>query len=129
MSKIKLGCHVGMAGKEMFLASAKEAASYGANVFMLYTGAPQNTRRKEISELNIEAGWKYAKEHGIEEIIDELPSEQTMFRLLEKAGCAKTVYDIGLDESAVLPSLRLAPYTRRRLSLLRISKMLDIRGE
>ena len=67
--------------------------------------------------------------NGIEEIIDELPSEQTMFRLLEKAGCAKTVYDIGLDESAVLPSLRLAPYTRRRLSLLRISKMLDIRGE
>ena len=67
--------------------------------------------------------------HGIEEIIDELPSEQTMFRLLEKAGCAKTVYDIGLDEAVVLPSLRLAPYTRRRLSLLRISKMLDIRGE
>ncbi len=29
MSKIKLGSHVGMAGKEMFLASAKEAASYG----------------------------------------------------------------------------------------------------
>ena len=58
MSNIKLGSHVGMAGKEMFLASAKEAVSYGANVFMLYTGAPQNTRRKEISELNIEAGWK-----------------------------------------------------------------------
>ena len=51
MSKIKLGSHVGMAGKEMFLASAKEAASYGANVFMLYTGAPQNTRRKDVTEL------------------------------------------------------------------------------
>ena len=37
MSDIKLGSHVGMAGKEMFLASAKEAVSYGANVFMLYT--------------------------------------------------------------------------------------------
>lgn len=73
MSDIKLGSHVGMAGKEMFLASAKEAVSYGANVFMLYTGAPQNTRRKEISELNIEAGWKYAKEHGIEEIIVHAP--------------------------------------------------------
>ena len=73
MSHIKLGSHVGMAGKEMFLASAKEAVSYGANVFMLYTGAPQNTRRKEISELNIEAGWKYAKEHGIEEIIVHAP--------------------------------------------------------
>ena len=66
---------------------------------------------------------------GIAEIIDELPNEQDMFHLLEKAGCAKTVYDIGLDEAAVLPSLRLAPYTRRRLSLLRISKMLEIRGE
>ena len=73
MSNIKLGSHVGMAGKEMFLASAKEAVSYGANVFMLYTGAPQNTRRKEISELNIEAGWKYAREHGIEEIIVHAP--------------------------------------------------------
>ena len=31
MSNIKLGSHVGMAGKEMFLASAKEAVSYGAN--------------------------------------------------------------------------------------------------
>lgn len=70
---IKLGSHVGMAGKEMFLASAKEAVSYGANVFMLYTGAPQNTRRKEISELNIEAGWQYAKEHGIEEIVVHAP--------------------------------------------------------
>ena len=73
MSNIKLGSHVGMAGKEMFLASAREAVSYGANVFMLYTGAPQNTRRKVISELNIEAGWKYAKEHGIEEIIVHAP--------------------------------------------------------
>lgn len=73
MSKIKLGYHVGMAGKEMFLASAKEAASYGANVFMLYTGAPQNTRRKDISELNIEAGWEYARQHGIEEIVVHAP--------------------------------------------------------
>ena len=73
MSNIKLGSHVGMAGKEMFLASAKEAVSYGANVFMLYTGAPQNTRRKDISELNIEAGWEYARQHGIEEIVVHAP--------------------------------------------------------
>ena len=58
MSQIKLGSHVGMAGKEMFLASMKEADSNGANILMLNTGAPQNTRRKEISELNIEAGWE-----------------------------------------------------------------------
>lgn len=70
---IKLGSHVGMSGKEMFLASAKEAASYGANCFMVYTGAPQNTKRKDVSELNIEAGWKYMKEHGINEIIVHAP--------------------------------------------------------
>ena len=73
MSQIKLGSHVGMAGKEMFLASVKEAESYGSNVLMLYTGAPQNTRRKEISELNIEAGWEYAKIAGIEEIVVHAP--------------------------------------------------------
>lgn len=73
MEKIKLGSHVGMAGKEMFLASVKEAHSYGANVLMLYTGAPQNTRRKEIEELNIDAGWEYAKQVGIEEIVVHAP--------------------------------------------------------
>ena len=44
-----------------------------ANVFMLYTGAPQNTRRKEISELNIDAGWEYAHAHGIDEIVVHAP--------------------------------------------------------
>lgn len=73
MSKIKLGSHVTMAGKEMFLGSVKEAESYGANVLMLYTGAPQNTRRKEIAELNIEAGWEYAEKAGIEEIVVHAP--------------------------------------------------------
>ena len=73
MNDIKLGCHVGMAGNDMFLASAREAASYGANGFMLYTGAPQNTRRKEIFELNIDAGWEYAHEHGINEIVVHAP--------------------------------------------------------
>ena len=73
MSKIKIGSHVGMSGKEMFLASVKEAESYGANVLMLYTGAPQNTRRKEITDLNIDAGWEYAKKVGIEEVIVHAP--------------------------------------------------------
>ena len=73
MSKIKIGSHVGMAGKEMFLGSVKEAESYGANVLMLYTGAPQNTKRKEIAELNIEAGWEYAEKAGIEEIVVHAP--------------------------------------------------------
>ena len=70
---MKIGSHVGMSGKDMLLGSAKEAASYGANTFMFYTGAPQNTRRKEISELNIGPAWEYMKEHGIDEIIVHAP--------------------------------------------------------
>lgn len=70
---MKLGSHVGMSGKEMLLGSAKEAVSYGADTFMFYTGAPQNTRRKEISKLNIEPAWDYMKDHGIEEIIVHAP--------------------------------------------------------
>ncbi|RKJ42396.1 deoxyribonuclease IV, partial [bacterium 1XD42-8] len=70
---LKIGSHVGMSGKEMFLASAKEAAGYEANTFMIYTGAPQNTRRKPIEELNIPAGWAYMKEHGILDFVIHAP--------------------------------------------------------
>jgi deoxyribonuclease-4 len=62
-----------MSGKDMFLGSVKEAVSYGANTFMIYTGAPQNTRRRKIEELNIETGWKMMREHGIEEFIVHAP--------------------------------------------------------
>lgn len=62
-----------MSGKEMLLGSAKEAVSYGADTFMFYTGAPQNTRRKSISELNIDAAWDYLSRHQIEEIIVHAP--------------------------------------------------------
>lgn len=70
---LKIGSHVGMSGKEMFLGSAKEAASYGANALMIYTGAPQNTRRKKVEELNIDAGRSYMKEHGISDVIIHAP--------------------------------------------------------
>lgn len=70
---MKIGSHVGMSGKDMLLGSAKEAVSYGANTFMFYTGAPQNTRRKEISELNIDPAWEYMKANGIEEIVVHAP--------------------------------------------------------
>lgn len=68
-----LGSHCGMSGKEMFLGSAQEAASYGANALMVYTGAPQNTKRKDVSELRIDEGWAYMREHGIEKLIIHAP--------------------------------------------------------
>ena len=85
---LKLGSHVGMSGKEMLLGSAKEAVSYGANTFMFYTGAPQNTRRKEISELNIEPAWEYMKEHGIDEIVVHAPYMINLGNSDPSSGCS-----------------------------------------
>ncbi|WP_042458475.1 deoxyribonuclease IV [Neobacillus dielmonensis] len=70
---LKIGSHVSMSGKAMLLAASTEAVAYGSNTFMIYTGAPQNTRRKKIEDLNIEAGRKHMEEHGIEEIVVHAP--------------------------------------------------------
>lgn len=70
---LKLGSHVGMKGKEMLLGSAKEAVSYGANTFMVFTGAPQNTKRKPIEELNIEDALRYMEEHQMTEPVIHAP--------------------------------------------------------
>jgi len=70
---LKLGSHVGMSGKEMFLGSVKEAISYDANTFMVYTGAPQNTRRKDINELNIDKAKALMKDAGIDEFVVHAP--------------------------------------------------------
>lgn len=68
-----LGSHVGMSGREMMLDSVKEALSYNADTFMLYTGAPQNTKRKDISELNIASAWECMCAHGIEDFVVHAP--------------------------------------------------------
>ena len=73
MENLLIGSHVSMSGKKMLLAASEEAASYGSNVFMIYTGAPQNTRRKKIEDLNIEAGLAHMKEHGLKEIVVHAP--------------------------------------------------------
>ncbi|KIL44425.1 deoxyribonuclease IV [Jeotgalibacillus soli] len=70
---LKIGSHVSMSGKKMLLAASEEAVSYGSTTFMIYTGAPQNTRRKPIEDLNIEAGLAHMKEHGISDIVVHAP--------------------------------------------------------
>lgn len=68
-----LGSHVSMSGKKMLLAASEEAASYGASTFMIYTGAPQNSRRKPIEELNIEAGKAHMAANGLSNIVVHAP--------------------------------------------------------
>ncbi|MCM8711434.1 deoxyribonuclease IV [Clostridium sp. SYSU_GA19001] len=70
---LKIGSHVSMSGKKMLLGSSEEAVSYGANTFMVYTGAPQNTVRKAIEDLNIDKAIEHMNSNGIEEIIVHAP--------------------------------------------------------
>ena len=70
---LKIGSHVGMSGKDMFLGSVKEALSYNANTFMVYTGAPQNTRRKDLSDLKIPEAKALMEEHNISDFIVHAP--------------------------------------------------------
>ena len=51
-----IGSHVGFKKDRQLLGSLEEALSYGANTFMFYTGAPQNTSRYPIQDgLTLEA--------------------------------------------------------------------------
>lgn len=68
-----LGSHVSMSGKKMLIGAAEEAASYGATAMMVYTGAPQNTRRKPIAELQSEAGQQKMAECGIRQLVVHAP--------------------------------------------------------
>jgi deoxyribonuclease-4 len=72
VGKMKIGSHVSISGKGL-LAASEEAASYGSKTFMIYTGAPQNTIRKKIENLNIEEGLKHMKENGLEDIVVHAP--------------------------------------------------------
>lgn len=64
---IYLGSHVGLTGPNYYLDTVKEALSYGANTFMFYTGAPQNSYRKDLKELKIDEGRALIRESGLKE--------------------------------------------------------------
>ena len=61
-----IGSHVGFKKDSQLLGSVQEALSYGANTFMFYTGAPQNTSRYPIMDgLTLEA-MALMKEHDFD---------------------------------------------------------------
>ncbi|MBS4961090.1 MAG: deoxyribonuclease IV [Clostridiales bacterium] len=66
-----VGSHVSIRGG--LLGAAQEAFSYGATTFMTYTGAPQNTVRKELSSMKIEEGKEFMSAHGISEFVVHAP--------------------------------------------------------
>ncbi|MBR3356821.1 MAG: deoxyribonuclease IV [Solobacterium sp.] len=60
-----IGSHVQMKAPLFLEGSVQEALSYGANALMLYTGAPQNTKRRPVSEMRAAEARELMKKHGI----------------------------------------------------------------
>ena len=59
-----IGSHVGFNKNTQLMGSLEEALSYGANAFMFYTGAPQNTTRYPIEDsLTLQAFTKMKEEN------------------------------------------------------------------
>ncbi|QJC51270.1 deoxyribonuclease IV [Paenibacillus albicereus] len=69
---LNIGSHVSFSDKGLVTA-AQEAISYGSSSFMIYTGAPQNTRRKPIESLYIEEGKQLMESAGIGQIVVHAP--------------------------------------------------------
>jgi len=60
-----IGSHVSF-GEEQLLLATKQAVSYGANAFMFYTGAPQNTIRRNINNKYLTEALNLMSENGID---------------------------------------------------------------
>lgn len=69
---MRIGSHVSFSDTGL-LNATQEAISYGANSFMIYTGAPQNTRRKPMEEQFVPEGLALMKEHDIDDIVVHAP--------------------------------------------------------
>lgn len=61
-----IGSHVSFLKDEQLFGSIKEMLSYGANCAMLYTGAPQNTKRMKIDNVLTKKAFELMKEKNID---------------------------------------------------------------
>ena len=64
--KLLIGSHVSFKKNEQLLGSVKEALSYNANSFMIYTGAPQNTSRMDINAEFTNKAFEIIKENNLD---------------------------------------------------------------
>ncbi len=89
-----IGSHVSMSAPDYLLQAFREANSYQANACMIYTGAPQNTRRTAVEKLKVEEAIAYGSEH-------ELPIEHVIVHAPYIINLANTIkpetFDLAVD--------------------------------
>ncbi len=83
------GSHVSMS--KGLIGAAKEAYSYGADTFMIYTGAPQNTRRKPIEALKIDEGRQFMTDHHMTGPVIHAPY------IINMASYKPNIFELAID--------------------------------
>lgn len=68
---LRIGCH--LSSSKGFLHMGKEAVQIGANTFQFFTRNPRGSKAKEIDEKDVQAYHRFAKEHGISQILAHAP--------------------------------------------------------
>lgn len=107
-----IGSHVSFSKKEQLLGSVKECVSYGANTFMFYTGAPQNTVRMPI-DINLrDEAFSLMKENGIDSknvivhapyIVNLANEKNFLFSISFLRDELKRVEELGFDKVVLHP--------------------------
>lgn len=87
---LKIGSHVSCADKGL-LSAANEANEYGSSSFMIYTGAPQNTRRKPIDSMYPIEGKLAMQANGVEEIVVHAPY------IINLGSYKESIYQLAVD--------------------------------
>lgn len=86
---MKIGSHVSI--QDGLLGAVNEAISYGANTFMIYTGAPQNTFRRPIDDFKIEEAKVLMNTNNIEGFVVHAPY------IINMASYKTNVYDLAIS--------------------------------
>lgn len=97
--------------EEQLLGSVKQALSYGANTFMFYTGAPENTMRRTISEDLTNMAKELMKNNNID-INDVICHAPYLINLADNSNISKYEFSINFLKSEM-----------NRCKLLGISKL------
>jgi glycerol-1-phosphate dehydrogenase [NAD(P)+] len=106
-----------------------------------YTGFPYELLKENFGELfdsiieentpdlleEIDLKKLISKFEDVKDLVKNLPSGDEIRSLLSKAHAVRTLEEIGLDHSILEKSIQLSPFVRRRLTLMRILKLLDYR--
>ena len=65
---------------------------------------------------------------SIVEILEQIPSSEELVRRITLVGGVKSLEDIGLPDSVLVPTLRISPYVRNRLTFMRLLKCFEMEG-